>query len=73
MECHNAATMGTSKKKKMQATDRHKPRKMVPLPLAVHRLLKEMADRNDRPLSRELKRIITKAAEDAGLPPPEEE
>jgi hypothetical protein len=62
------------KKKKEEdmpsSTSRHKPRKMVPIQERLHALLKELAERNDRPMSREIRTAIISHLEKAGLWPP---
>lgn len=52
--------------------DRHLSRNMVRLPPAVHRQLKRLAERNNRPLSWELRRIVIDALEQNGLWPAED-
>jgi predicted DNA-binding protein len=49
--------MATMSKKKA-AQDRHSPHRLVRVPIDLYERLKALADRNDRPVSRELKRAI---------------
>jgi predicted transcriptional regulator len=55
-------------KKKVNA-DRHRSKAMVRLDDEVHAQLKKLAERNNRPLSWEIKSILIKALERAGLWP----
>jgi hypothetical protein len=48
--------MSTMSKK--STSDRHLPYKQVRVPLDLYRLLQEIAARNDRPVSREIKRAL---------------
>ena len=52
-----SATM-TDKGKKKSDKDRHLPFKQVRVPLSLYRQLQELAERNDRPVSREIKRAL---------------
>jgi predicted DNA-binding protein len=45
-------------KKKSDSADRHLPYKLVRMPVALYELLKKLADRNDRPVTRELRRAV---------------
>jgi predicted DNA-binding protein len=44
--------------KKKTAADRHRPFRAVRVPLELYERLKQLADRNDRPVSRELRRAL---------------
>jgi hypothetical protein len=61
-------------KTKNSTKDRHKPRKMLPLPPRLYEQLVALAGQNSRPVNWEGRRIIEQALRDAGLwpPPPEE-
>lgn len=48
----------TMSKKKTEAKDRHLPYKLVRIPVELYERLKELADRNDRPAARELRRAL---------------
>jgi predicted DNA-binding protein len=41
-----------------RSSDRHLPYKLIRVPDELYRRLKELADKNDRPISRELKRAL---------------
>jgi predicted DNA-binding protein len=49
--------LATMPKKKPRA-DRHLPFKQVRIPLNLYEKLRELANRNDRPVSREIKRAL---------------
>jgi predicted DNA-binding protein len=55
--------------KKKPNKDRHLPFKQVRVPLELYRRLQEIAERNDRPVSREIKRAL-EAHVRANQPPP---
>jgi predicted transcriptional regulator len=57
--------------KKKSDRDRHLPFKQVRVALELYRKLQEIAERNDRPVSREIKRAL-EAHVRANEPPPEE-
>jgi hypothetical protein len=65
--------MAKKRIKPISPADRHKPRKMVGLPPRVYHLLRELARRNKRPLTWEIRRLVEEEAERMGLevPPPE--
>jgi phage host-nuclease inhibitor protein Gam len=50
--------------------DRHLSQAMVRLPGDVHRQLKTLAGRNNRPLTREITAVLVKHLEQHGLWPP---
>ena len=51
--------MQTMRKRKAdRSSDRHLPYKLVRVPDELYRRLKALADKNDRPISRELKRAL---------------
>jgi predicted DNA-binding protein len=45
-------------KSKSSSTDRHKPYKLVRIPMELYQRIKDLAERNDRPTSREVKRAL---------------
>lgn len=51
--------------------DRHLSHAMVRLPADVHQQLKILAERNNRPLTRELRALIIRHLEENDLWPPE--
>jgi hypothetical protein len=53
-----------------KGADRHLPRSMVALPPRMHRQLKKLAERNNRPVSWELRHVVQKHLEENGLWPP---
>ncbi len=56
-----------------RSKDRHKPRKMLAFTTDVYAQLQQLADRNDRPIVREARRIIIEALKREGLwPPPDQ-
>jgi hypothetical protein len=53
--------------------DRHLSHHLVRLPADVHQQLKKLADRNNRPMSWELRHLVIRHLEENGLwPPPAE-
>jgi predicted DNA-binding protein len=44
--------------KKKATADRHLPYRLVRVPLELYQRLRELAGRNDRPISRELRRAL---------------
>jgi hypothetical protein len=66
-------TMPPKKKRGQDTEDRHKARNMVALHPDLHRQLKKLAERNNRPLSWELRKLIIDHLEQEGLWPPEPE
>lgn len=58
-----------AKKKPTAKKDRHTSRVLVGIPGDVHRQLKKLAEKNGRPLTWELRALIVKALETAGLWP----
>lgn len=52
--------------------DRHLPHKMVRVPLDVYEQFSKLADRNDRSISRELRRLMIEELKRQGLWPPAE-
>jgi len=50
--------MSATMTKKKPGKDRHLPFKQVRVPLELYRRLQALADRNDRPVSREIKRAL---------------
>jgi hypothetical protein len=50
--------MNATMAKKKPTGDRHLPFKQVRVPLELYRRLQELAERNDRPVSREIKRAL---------------
>lgn len=66
---------GMAKKKTGKAAkggDRHLSGAMIRLPEDVHRQLKKLAERNNRPATWELRALVIKALEEAKLWPPED-
>jgi predicted HicB family RNase H-like nuclease len=56
--------------KRDQAADRHLSGKMVRLSEDLHAQMVRLAERNDRPLTREIRRVLVAALEAEGLWPP---
>lgn len=52
--------------------DKHASKKMFRVPDDIHRQLKILADRNDRPMSREIRAALIRHLRDNGLWPPAE-
>jgi hypothetical protein len=61
------------KKPKGGDRDRHQARALVGIPLDVHQQLKRLAEKNNRPLTWELRAALVKFLEENGMwpPPPE--
>lgn len=59
-----------AKKKSDKSKDRHASGAMIRLPEDVHRQLKLLAERNNRPATWELRALVVKALEEANLWPP---
>jgi hypothetical protein len=59
--------------KKKKPIDQHKSRGMIRLPEELHLLLKELADRNERAMTRELRIALVKHLKENGMWPPAEE
>jgi hypothetical protein len=53
-------------------TDQHKAKGMIRLPEELHALLKQLADRNERAMTRELRIALVKHLQENGLWPPKE-
>lgn len=51
-------------------SDRHKPHKMVRVPVDVYEQFRKLATKRDREISRELRRLMIKELETEGLWPP---
>jgi hypothetical protein len=52
--------------------DRHRRRQMIGMSPEMHQQLHKLAERNGRPLSWEVRRILMQALAEAGLWPPSE-
>ena len=61
----------SDKPKNEKSRDYHVSRKMVRLPPEIHRQFKILSERNDRPMSREIRTALIRHLRDAGLWPPE--
>ncbi len=64
--------MGMAKKKSGDEPqkDRHRPHRMVRLPVDVYEQLMKLAEQNDRAISRELRRIVIEELKRQSLWPP---
>jgi predicted DNA-binding protein len=50
--------MGTTMSKKTNEKDRHLPHRLVRIPEELYQRLQELAERTDRPVSREVRRAL---------------
>jgi hypothetical protein len=58
--------------KKKKPTDQHKSRGMIRLPEELHTLLKELAEKNERAMTRELQIALVKHLQENGMWPRKE-
>lgn len=69
--------MATDKKRKMKTKtkpkDRHTNRIMIAVDLELHAQLKELAERNERPLTRQVRMVLIEALRKELLWPPRQE
>jgi predicted HicB family RNase H-like nuclease len=65
-----SAIMASKKKPAEPPKDQHKAKKMFRVDDDLHAVYKALAERNDRPMSRELRAALIKHAREQGMWPP---